>query len=97
VSFIALLSLTLVVVLAISGKGEISTPAVASLALFVAPSYIDVAAFTDYQPVLFGVAAITVSILSTTGPLRPAESTFAVRAQRRAAISRARVRDRAIA
>ena len=96
ITFSALLSLSLVVVLAISGTGEISAPAIAALALFVAPAYIDIPAFTDYQPVLFGAAAIAVSVV-TTGRSGRTGTTFEVRAERRLGLSRIHMRERAIA
>ena len=63
-SFGALQSLTLVVVLTIAGRGELSGPLVASVALYLLPAYIVSEAFTDYQPVAFGIGAMAVCVLS---------------------------------
>jgi branched-subunit amino acid ABC-type transport system permease component len=63
-SFDALLSLTLLVVLAIAGSGEISAPVVAAAAYIVVPSYIQSATLNEWLPVLFGVSAIAVAVTS---------------------------------
>ncbi len=64
VSFPSFLSLTLVVVLAIAGGGELLAPVVAAVALQIVPSYVRNATFNDYLPVLFGVSAVAVAVLS---------------------------------
>jgi len=64
ISFTALLSLTLIVVLAINGNGELRAPVGAAFALYVIPSYIRNETFNEYLPVLFGVTAVAVSVLS---------------------------------
>jgi branched-subunit amino acid ABC-type transport system permease component len=64
VSFPSFLSLTLVVVLAIAGRGELVAPVVAAVALHIVPSYVNSGTFNDYLPVLFGVSAVTVAVLS---------------------------------
>jgi ABC-type branched-subunit amino acid transport system permease subunit len=65
VSFLSFLSLTLLVVLAIAGRGELTAPVVAAGALYVVPSYIRNATFNEYLPVLFGVSAMAVAVLSS--------------------------------
>ena len=61
-SFDAFLSLTLVVVLAIAGRGEISAPVVAAGAFVLAPAYIQNATFNEWLPVLFGVSAVAAAV-----------------------------------
>jgi ABC-type branched-subunit amino acid transport system permease subunit len=61
-SFDAFLSLTLIVVLAISGRGELSAPIVAAAALVLVPSYVTGRAFNDWLPVLFGASAMLFAI-----------------------------------
>jgi ABC-type branched-subunit amino acid transport system permease subunit len=78
-SFGALQSLSLVVVLTIAGRGELSGPVVASVALYLLPAYITSRSFTDYQPVAFGVGAVAVCVLANeangiTARLRAAAS-----------------------
>ena len=63
-SFFALLSLTLIVILAINGNGALRAPVGAAFALYVIPSYLRNETFNEYLPVLFGVSAIAVSVLS---------------------------------
>jgi ABC-type branched-subunit amino acid transport system permease subunit len=69
-SFDALLSLTLLVVLAIAGAGEISAPVIAAVAYILVPSYIQSSALNEWLPVLFGVSAIAVAVVSAR-PGRP--------------------------
>jgi len=64
ISFPSFLSLLLVVVLAIAGPGEVLAPVMAAAALHLVPSYINNATFNDYLPVLFGLGAINVAVLS---------------------------------
>jgi branched-subunit amino acid ABC-type transport system permease component len=64
ISFNAFQSLSLVVVLAIAGRGKLVAPVVAAAALYVVPSHIGSATFDDYLPVLFGVSAIAVSVMT---------------------------------
>jgi ABC-type branched-subunit amino acid transport system permease subunit len=92
-SFNSLLSLSLIVVLAISGRGEFSAPVFAAAALFVVPSYIDNATFNDYLPVLFGVSAMAVSVLPNIGiSSTMAMKGFVERARLRAGINRVAIR-----
>ena len=93
ISFTALLSLTLIVVLAINGNGELRAPVGAAFALYVIPSYIRNPTFNDYLPVLFGVSAIAVSVLSNprfdpAGRVRA----WADASRRRARVSRVAIR-----
>jgi hypothetical protein len=39
-------------------------PVVAAVALHIVPSYVNSGTFNDYLPVLFGVSAVTVAVLS---------------------------------
>jgi ABC-type branched-subunit amino acid transport system permease subunit len=64
ISFPSFLSLLLVVVLAIAGRGEVLAPVAAAVALHLVPSYINNAAINDWLPVLFGLGAINVAVLS---------------------------------
>jgi len=64
-SFNSFLSLSLLVVLAIAGRGELSAPVVAAVAYVIVPSYIQNATFNKYLPVLFGVGAIVAAVRST--------------------------------
>lgn len=57
-SFDAFLSLTLLTVLAIAGRGELSGPVVAAGVFVLVPAYVQSAAFTRWLPVMFGVIAI---------------------------------------
>jgi ABC-type branched-subunit amino acid transport system permease subunit len=92
-SFTSLLSLTLVVVLAISGRGEVSAPVLAAALLFVLPSYADSPAVADYQPVFFGVAAIAAALLpNVRGSLEDLRADFRARAGRRQQVDRWQVR-----
>jgi ABC-type branched-subunit amino acid transport system permease subunit len=79
-SFDALLSLTLLVVLAIAGSGEISAPVIAAIAYILVPSYIQSATLNEWLPVIFGVSAIFVAVASA----RPGRAT-AVRMPERVA------------
>ena len=58
VGFGAFLSLTLVAVLMISGRGEIASVFIAAALLVVAPSYIRSSTYQDFQPVAFGALAM---------------------------------------
>jgi branched-subunit amino acid ABC-type transport system permease component len=58
VGFGAFLSLTMVAVLMISGRGEISSVFIAAAVLIVAPSYIRSATYQEFQPVVFGALAM---------------------------------------
>jgi ABC-type branched-subunit amino acid transport system permease subunit len=59
------LSLTLLVVLAISGRGEIAAPVIGAVIFSIVPAYITSEAFTTYQPVIFGVSAIGAALASS--------------------------------
>jgi ABC-type branched-subunit amino acid transport system permease subunit len=61
-SFDAFLSLTLIVVLAISGRGELSAPLIAAAALILVPSYVNSPTFNEWLPVLFGTSAVIAAI-----------------------------------
>jgi ABC-type branched-subunit amino acid transport system permease subunit len=63
-SFDALLSLILVVVLAISGPGELSAPIIAAVAYILVPSYVQSSDLNEWLPVLFGVSAVLVAMAS---------------------------------
>jgi ABC-type branched-subunit amino acid transport system permease subunit len=58
VGFGAFLSLTMVAVLMISGRGEVSSVFIAAAVLIVAPSYIRSATYQEFQPVVFGALAM---------------------------------------
>jgi ABC-type branched-subunit amino acid transport system permease subunit len=92
-SFPSFNSLLLIVVLAIAGAGELRAPLVAAVALYLVPSYLRSETFNEYLPVLFGVSAIAVAVLSN--PDIDLSSRFrgaAERSRRRARSSRIRVR-----
>ncbi len=55
-------SLTWLTVLALAGSGEFSASVIAAFVLAVVPSYVDQAAYTDWQPVIFGALAVVASI-----------------------------------
>jgi ABC-type branched-subunit amino acid transport system permease subunit len=63
--------LTLLVVLAIAGSGEISAPVIAAIAYILVPSYIQSATLNEWLPVIFGVSAIFVAVASA----RPGRAT----------------------
>jgi ABC-type branched-subunit amino acid transport system permease subunit len=58
VGFGAFLSLTMVAVLMISGRGEIASVFIAAAILVVSPSYIRSASYQEFQPVAFGALAM---------------------------------------
>jgi branched-subunit amino acid ABC-type transport system permease component len=58
VGFGAFLSLTMVAVLMISGRGEITSVCIAAALMVVAPSYIRSSTYLDFQPVAFGALAM---------------------------------------
>ena len=58
VGFGAFLSLTMVAVLMISGRGEIGSVFIAAAIMVVAPSYIRSATYQEFQPVAFGALAM---------------------------------------
>ena len=92
-SFISFTSLTLIVVLAISGPGELQAPIAAAVALQLVPSYLNDESFTELLPVLFGVSAVTVSILSAPRP--PGAGGFLARGRAvRARVGRVQLRAR---
>ena len=68
--FKAFQSLTLLVVLAIAGPGNLRSAFVAAIALVVVPSYITRPTVVDFLPVLFGVSAIAIALLSAWTPRR---------------------------
>jgi len=63
--FNSFLPLSLLVVLAIAGRGELSAPVIAAVAYVIVPSYIQNATLNKYLPVLFGVGAIVAAVRST--------------------------------
>jgi len=62
IGFGAFASLTWLTVLALAGSGEFSAAVIAAFVLAVVPSYVDKPAYTDWQPVIFGAAAIWASL-----------------------------------
>jgi ABC-type branched-subunit amino acid transport system permease subunit len=60
-------SLTWLTVLALAGTGEFSAAVIAAFVLAVVPSYVDKPAYTDWQPVIFGAAAILASLAQGGG------------------------------
>jgi branched-subunit amino acid ABC-type transport system permease component len=93
ISFTSLLSLTLVVVLAISGRGEVTAPVIAAGLLFVVPSYADSPTVSEYQPVFFGLAAIGAALLpNIRGSFDGIRADYRARAARRQSIDRWAVR-----
>jgi branched-subunit amino acid ABC-type transport system permease component len=60
-------SLTWLTVLALAGVGEFSAAVIAAFVLAVVPSYVDKPAYTDWQPVIFGVLAVTASLTQGGG------------------------------
>jgi branched-subunit amino acid ABC-type transport system permease component len=64
-SFSSFLSLNLLVVLAIAGRGQLSAPLIAAAAYVIVPSYIQNATLNTYLPVLFGIGAVAAAIRST--------------------------------
>jgi branched-subunit amino acid ABC-type transport system permease component len=90
-SFDAFLSLTLLVVLAIAGSGEMTAPLVAAAALVVIPGYINSQTFSNYLPVVFGISAISAAAGSNRAIAKRAHKA-AERAARRGAHSRVRYR-----
>jgi branched-subunit amino acid ABC-type transport system permease component len=58
VGFGAFLSLTMVAVLMISGRGEIASVFIAAALLVVVPSYIRSSTYQEFQPVAFGALAM---------------------------------------
>jgi ABC-type branched-subunit amino acid transport system permease subunit len=65
VSFDYFESLLLLPVLYLAGRNELLAPFIASFALVVAPSYFTGEWFTNYQPVIFGLAAVAAAIASS--------------------------------
>lgn len=57
-SFDAFLSLTMLTVLAIAGRGELSGPLIAAALLVLVPAYIQSATVNQWLPVAFGVTAV---------------------------------------
>jgi branched-subunit amino acid ABC-type transport system permease component len=55
-------SITWLTVLALAGRGEFSAGVIAAFVLAVVPSYVDKAAYTDWQPVIFGSFAVLASL-----------------------------------
>jgi ABC-type branched-subunit amino acid transport system permease subunit len=95
ISFNSLLSLQLVVVLAISGRGELTAPVIAAVAMFVLPAYADSPDFGDYQLVLFGAAAMAAAThASGAWDLAGVRAALGERAERRQLASRRSVRER---
>ncbi|MDQ3103614.1 MAG: ABC transporter permease [Actinomycetota bacterium] len=91
-SFSSFLSLTLVVVLAIAGSGEVRGPLTAAAVLHLVPSYLRNESLNAYLPVMFGVIAVAVAVLSTGARPHIPASQRAV--ARRAGTSRIRLRAR---
>jgi ABC-type branched-subunit amino acid transport system permease subunit len=92
-SFPSLLSLTLVVILAIAGRGEFASPIIAAAALYIVPSYVRNATFNDYLPVFFGASAVAVAVVGNPRLDVPGRiAAAAARATRSDATTRARVR-----
>jgi ABC-type branched-subunit amino acid transport system permease subunit len=92
-SFPSLLSLTLVVILAIAGRGEFASPIIAAAALYIVPSYVRNATFNDYLPVVFGASAVAVAVIGNPRLDVPGRiAAAAAHATRSDATTRARVR-----
>jgi ABC-type branched-subunit amino acid transport system permease subunit len=64
IGFNSLLSLQLIPVLYLAGNSQLFAPFVASFAFAVLPSFFSGDTFIQIQPILFGVAAVTVAALS---------------------------------
>ena len=65
VSFDYFESLLLLPVLYLAGRNELVAPFIAAFALAVAPSYFTGEWFTNYQPVIFGLAAVAAAVASS--------------------------------
>jgi len=65
-SFDAFLSLTLLVVLMIAGRGDIRGPIVAAVLLILVPGYVQSPTFNRWLPVMFGLAAIAAAVDANT-------------------------------
>lgn len=65
VSFDYFESLLLLPVLYLAGRKELLAPFIAAFALAVAPSYFSGEWFTNYQPVIFGLAAVAAAVGSS--------------------------------
>jgi ABC-type branched-subunit amino acid transport system permease subunit len=62
--FNSLLSLQLIPVLYLAGNSQVLAPFIAAFAFAVLPSFFSGDTFIQIQPILFGVAAVTVAALS---------------------------------
>jgi branched-subunit amino acid ABC-type transport system permease component len=67
VTFNSFLSLTLLVVLFIAGSRQYLSPFIASVLLFVLPSYSATESLREYQPVIFGLGAVLVAVNGAGG------------------------------
>jgi ABC-type branched-subunit amino acid transport system permease subunit len=67
IGFNAFASLTWLVVLAVAGSGEFAAAVIAAFVLAVLPSYVDNPAYTDWQPVIFGVLAMVAMLVQAGG------------------------------
>jgi branched-subunit amino acid ABC-type transport system permease component len=98
ISFPSFLSLLLIVVLAIAGRDELLAPVVAAAALHVVPSYVNNATFNDYLPVLFGVSAVAVAVMSNPRlDINARVRSLATHSRSRRGTSRLTIRTRAAA
>lgn len=79
VPFQALTSLTLLVVLAIAGPGNLSAAFVAAAAYIVVPSYIDNPTFSQWLQLVFGASALGIAIASGRAKRARAERLGATR------------------
>jgi branched-subunit amino acid ABC-type transport system permease component len=66
-SFDAFLSLIILVVLALAGRGELTAPIVAATVYVLAPAYIQSATFNKWLPVVFGLSAVAAASGSAVG------------------------------
>jgi hypothetical protein len=64
IGFNSLLSLQLIPVLYLAGNSQVLAPFIAAFAFAVLPSFFSGDTFIQIQPILFGVAAVTVAALS---------------------------------
>jgi branched-subunit amino acid ABC-type transport system permease component len=97
IGYNSLLSLQLIPVLYLAGNSQVLAPFIAAFAFAVLPSFFSGDTFIQIQPILFGVAAVTVAALSANqdsgDTLRKLAATGAERARRTVFRERA-LRDR---